>query len=403
MPWKDSIVVQRVRFVEAVREGQFSVSELCRQYGISRPTGYKWMRRYSNQGLAGLSDQSRAPHGCPHRMDGGYEAPILELKSRYGQWGPRKIRDYLVYNHPEKVWPASSTIGEFLKRKGLVVARRRRRKLKPALSRPPQTADEPNELWTVDYKGEFRTRDRRYCYPLTLADLASRYLLECKGMLRIGRGGAQASFTIAFREYGLPEGILSDGGPPFANHGLGRLSGLSVWLMRLGIQRYVTQPGHPEQNGCHERMHRTLKSETLCPPEANLELQQRRFDRFRAEYNEQRPHEALGGKPPAKLYRASDRAFPEKLPPLDYPGHFKTRRVAVNGSIRWNSHRVFLTRALAYQDVGLEQIDDGVFSIYFGTVLLARFFEDDRRIVSPFPQVSQPPVDSIPSRNGRKL
>ena len=232
-----------------------------------------------------------------------------------------------------------------------------------------------NDVWTVDFKGEFRLGNRQYCYPLTIVDGFSRYLLACRGLTSVRESEARPVFEQLFRHYGLPVQILSDNGSPFASHAIGGLSRLSVWWIRLGIQHVRIQRGHPQQNARHERMHRTLKAESARPPKASRAAQQRAFDRFRREYNQERPHESLGQTPPARSYKASTQSFPKKLPKPDYPGHFEIRRVGPSGTIHWKKTTPFIGKPLQGQDVGLEEVDDGIWSLYFGPVLLGRLNE----------------------------
>jgi len=265
-----------------------------------------------------------------------------------------------------------------LKRRGLVTGKRRRRQ-EGHPGRPTTVAERPNQLWAADFKGQFRTRDGVYCYPLTVTDLYSRFLLMCQGLLSTETEGVQRAYERLFREYGLPDAIRSDNGPPFASNGLGRLSRLSVWLLRLGVRRELIQPSHPEQNGAHERMHRTLKGETTRPPGGDLRAQQRRFDGFCQEFNQERPHEGIGMLMPAQLYRPSARPFPTRLPSVEYPGHYERRRVSRNGGIRWKKDWLNISHALVEQEVGLEEIEDGVWNVFFCSFLLGRFQERDRR------------------------
>jgi putative transposase len=249
-------------------------------------------------------------------------------------------------------------------------------------------------VWTADFKGHFRTRDSLYCYPLTVKDGFSRFLLGCKGLLSTEHEGVEPVFERLFREYGLPGVIRTDNGVPFATQAIRRLSRLAVWWIKLGIVPELIEPGHPEQNGRHERMHRTLKAETAKPPAANLRAQQRVFDRFRREYNEERPHEAIGQRTPASLYHPSARAYPDKLPAIEYPGHFEVRRVSRNGGVRWRCHRsqgpgqpwLNVSHVLAGEYVGLEEVDTEIWSVYFGSVLLGRFDEREMKIYGAHPE-----------------
>ena len=239
----------------------------------------------------------------------------------------------------------------------------------------PPTTHAPNDLWTADFKGEFQTGDGEYCYPLTVADLHTRYLLDCRGLRSTRTMGAQAVFERLFREYGLPRGLRTDNGVPFATTGLHGLSTLSVWWIHLGIQPQRILPAHPQQNGAHERMHKTLKREAIRPPRPTLSAQQRAFDRFRALYNTERPHQALGGATPASRYRSSPRPYPDPLPPIEYPGHFAVREITAAGTFRFKEKLLFLSNALRHYPVGLEEVEDGIWSVYFCHVLLARIDE----------------------------
>src|SRR5215208_504232 len=386
MPWLETLPMdQRERFIADHRRGLYATTELCARYGISRKTGYKWLARYHADGLAGLRDRSRAPHTCPHRVAADVAALLCAARAAHPSWGPAKLLQYLAPRHPALAgrWPAASTAGDLLARRGLVKRRRRRR----APQHPgvvPAAAAAPNDLWTVDFKGQFRTRDGVYCYPLTLADLHTRFLLACRGLPSTKGDQARGVLERAFRTYGLPRAIRSDNGVPFATTGIHGLSQLNVWWMRLGIVHQRILPGCPQQNGAHERMHermhRTLKREACRPPQSGRTAQQRRFDRFRAEYNAERPHDALGGATPAAGYTASPRAFPDRLPPPEYPGHFLVKRVTNAGTFRFKDRLLFIANALKTHHIGLEESDAGIWSIYLGPVLLARLDERDHII-----------------------
>ena len=379
MPWDERTRMdQRVRFIGALSSCAYTMTELCRVFGISRKTGYKWAERYGQEGLDGLKDRSRAPKGCPHRTESRCEQALLEARRKHPLWGPRKLLVVLKRRRPQWPWPASSTAGEILKRHGLVQPRRRRRRHPPP-SKPVIEARQPNDLWTADFKGEFRMDDRRLCYPLTVADRISRYLLGCEGKSSVARIGVQPVFERLFAEYGLPAKILTDGGSPFAcASSPRRLSRLSVWWVQLGIEPVLIEPGHPEQNGCHERMHRTLKAATARPPASGMQSQQRVFDHFRKEYNEQRPHESLQMRPPAEFYTPSSRAYTQATPDVTYPGHYEVRSVRPKGEIKWRGSLLFVSKTLVRQRVGLEETDDGLWSLYFGPLLLGRYDERDQ-------------------------
>ncbi len=370
---------ERVRFVGDVERELFSMTELCQRYGISRETGYKWVDRYFEHGVEGLKDQSRAPKSCPHRTDPAVVELLAEARRRHPSWGPKKLIAWLDRRH-HRPWPAASTAGEILKRLGLVKQRRRRRRIGHP-GRPLTVPTAANQLWTADYKGQFKTKDGLYCYPLTVADSFSRYLLGCRAFPSTKTLGTRQAFERLFYEYGLPDAIRTDNGTPFAcSNAIGRLSRLSVWWIRLGIYRELIEPSHPEQNGSHERMHKTLKEETTRPPAANRSAQQRKFERFRRQYNDERPHEHLDQKSPTQLYTASPRPYRDRLPEPEYPRHFEVRRVSKNGGIRWKKGWVNASHALLEENVGLEEIADGVWSMFFGPMLLGRFHEDKLKL-----------------------
>lgn len=324
MPWKaTSAMKERKAFASDHALGVFSFAELCRRFGVSRKTGYKWIRRYEEGGEAGLDDRSRRPSRVPHATPPEKVVRIVALRKKYG-WGAKKLLKILERRDPEEVWPARSTVEDILKRAGCVTSRSRRSF--PGHAPRPQTAmSAPNEVWTVDFKGEFKMGNGIYCYPLTVMDGFSRYLLACDGKYSTASKPVREAFWRLFQEHGLPRIIRSDNGCPFATTALGRLSRLAVWWIRLGIIPELNEPAHPEQNGRHERMHRELKRAVTRPARANLAAQQRAFNQFREEYNEVRPHEGIGQETPASLYEASGRPSPSRLPSLEYPPHLAAR------------------------------------------------------------------------------
>jgi putative transposase len=383
VPWREtSVMDERMRFVADYLSGGFSMTELCERYQVSRPTGYTLVARYQVEGPAGLLARSRRPHTSPLATPEAIARALIALRRRHPDWGPVKLRDRLALRAPDQAWPAASTIGALLKREGLVSRRRRRRPI-PSAPAPTTAMDTPNAVWTIDYKGQFRTRDGRWCYPLTVMDGCSRYLLGCTALAQPRLRPTRAVLERIFREYGLPTRIRSDNGNPFAAPAsLARLSRLAVWWIRLGIVPELIQPGCPAQNGRHERMHRTLKRATACPPASTRAAQQRRFRAFVREYNEERPHAALGRVTPSMVYTPSMRPWPTTLPEVTYPAHFDVRRVRCNGSMKWHNRAVSVSLVLAGQDVGLEECADGEWALYFGPLRLGTLDERLGRIVS---------------------
>jgi len=380
MPWRErSPMDERVQFISDYQRQLFTITELCDRFGVSRKTGYKWIARYAADGAAGLTSRSSRPGHSPQATDDGVVAAIEALRRRHPTWGGKKILAVLTEREPTWSLPAVSTANDILKRAGLVIGRRRRRTVgHPGYQASPVT--EPNAVWTADFKGQFRTTDAQLCYPLTVCDAWSRFLIRCHGLRAPTTAAAIAVFRRAFTEYGLPVRIRTDNGEPFAAASLGRLSRLSVWWIRLGISPELIAPGSPQQNGAHERMHRTLKAETTRPPARDLRAQQQRFRAFRRQYNSARPHEALGQRPPARLYRASARPLPRRLDPLIYPGHYEVRRVTAPGVMWWHSKPVPISTVLIGEAIGLEPIDDGEWDLHFGPVRLGRFDERTRQI-----------------------
>jgi len=382
MPWNESTRMdERRAFVEAYLTGRFGMQELCRCVGVSRPTGYLWVERYRRQGEAGLADRSHAPQHCPHRTPTEVSERLVALRRQHPHWGPRKLLRVASRRWPQLPLPSRSATAGILRRAGLVAERRRRAPTPERAAQAVQTPSAPNALWTIDFKGQFRTGDHRWCYPLTVADAASRCLLECHGQLRPTAAPTAQRLRRLFREQGLPECIHSDNGAPFASLGITGLSRLSLEWLKLGIRIERSRPACPQDNASHERMHRTLKQATARPPAAHLAAQQRRFDQFRREFNFERPHEALADHTPAEFYQPSPRPYPERLPEPHYPGHFERRRISHAGELRWHSRHLFLSSVFAGELIGLEEIDDGVWSVYFAHHLLARLDEHLGRLI----------------------
>lgn len=368
---------ERLQFIRDAQRDQFTMSELCARYGVSRRIGYKWVARYEAEGRAGLSDRSHVPHHCPHKIQPAMEALLIAERVAHPHWGARKLLAVLARRHPRiQHWPAASTVADLLARRGLVQRRHPRRKpVHPGVVRP--VTEMANDLWTADFKGQFRTGDGRYCFPLTLADQHTRYLLACRGLLSTQTVTAKPIFERAFREFGLPLAIRTDNGVPFATQAIHGLSYLNVWWMRLGILHQRSRPGCPQDNGAHERMHRTLKRQAIKPVRGSCTAQQRNFEAFRHEYNEERPHERLQQQTPASQYQASPRPYPERLPMLEYPGHFVVKKITTGGTFRFQGRLLYLANAMVDQPIGLEETDDGIWAIYFSTILLATFDERD--------------------------
>jgi len=370
----------RLEFVHTVHRRRHPITEVCRAFGISEKTGHKWLARFAAAGAAGLEDRPPIAQTYPHQLAPPVAAALLACRHAHPTWGPRKLRAVLARTHPHTTWPAPSTIGALLHRSGLVHPRRRPGGGPPRwapLDQPLTVARAPNDVWTTDFKGEFRVGTGAYCYPLTVLDAHSRFLLGCQALGSTASGPAQRVFTRLFHTYGLPRVIRSDNGVPFASPlALSRLSRLAVWWIRLGIRPERIAPGAPQQNGAHERMHKTLKAETTRPAAATAAGQQRRFDAFRQEYNTERPHEALGLTPPASGYHAAPRPMPARLPPLRYPAHAEIRRVLTPGLIKWRGTPVWLTGVLVGHDVALEPRDADRWTLAFGPLVLGVL--DDR-------------------------
>ncbi len=373
MPWIETCVMEeRIKFVMSVLEGNYSMSELCSYYSISRKTGYKWLDRYRQGGIRDLCNRSRAPINHPHAMSAQVKDSILVIKKSFPKWGARKIKTRLERVHSGwSYYPAVSTIGLFLHKQGLTCSSKRHQKCTPS-EFPLTDGQYSNHVWCADFKGHFKTGNGRRCNPLTISDHCSRYLLCCHHLDRMSYDLTKRQFKRIFREYGLPEVIRTDNGTPFASLGLGGLSRLSYWWIRLGIHPERIEPGHPEQNGRHERMHKTLKAHTSNPPANNIRHQQNLFDDFRLEYNKDRPHEALEMDTPAEHYSSSRRPYPSGLPEIGYPDHMHVTRVQMHGDILLKSRRIFVSQSLQGEYVGLEQIDDDMSLLWYCDYLLGQ-------------------------------
>lgn len=385
MPWEVTCVMdQRVEFIGDWLQGECSMAELCRRYDVSRKTGYKFVARYEQAGLDGLKDRLRAPHHHPHEVRPEIQAAIRQARVAHPTWGPGKLLAWLQRHDPPTNWPGASTIGDLLHREGLTVPRRRTHRT-PPYSQPFAECGAPNAVWCADFKGWFRTADGKPCYPFTLSDAYSRFLLRCQALRQSDYQAVGPLFEAAFREYGLPQSIRTDNGPPFASNGLGGLSRLAVWWIKLGIMPERIAAGRPEQNGRHERRHRTLKEEATIPPQATRRAQQQAFDLFRHTYNHERPHQALEQAVPASYYSRSERAYPRGVPRVQYPDEVEVRRVRHSGEIRWQGELLYVSELLAGELVGLAPIDDRFRRLYFGPLELARIDCHTNRLIIPKP------------------
>lgn len=356
MPWEGVTVNEtRQRFLQEHRLGYYSVSDLADRFSISRKTAHKWIRRADRCGKNGFHELSRRPYNSPSQTDPALAQELIALRKAHPSWGARKLLDIMHGRHPSRLLPSPSTACRILLRHGLVRSRRRFRRAHPGA--PKSVPQGPNDIWAADYKGQFRLKNSNYCFPLTVSDLASRFILGIDAHPAISFDLTQKHFSRLFQDYGLPNRIRSDNGVPFASNALARLSALSVWLIKLGIYPELIQPGRPNQNGIHERMHRTLKREATIPPASSLPAQQRRFDAFRHEFNHDRPHEALHMRRPAQLYRPSTRTMPRRL-----------------------RNQFFVSNTLHDDFVGLEEIDDGVFDLFFCFYQIGRYLLQSNKI-----------------------
>jgi len=383
MPWKETCAMEeRKRFVRDWLSGEFTKTGLCMAYAISRPTGDKWIERTMAEGILGLAERSRAPHRHPNATLREVAEMIVQTKLAHQQFGPKKVLDYLRRHYPQRAWPADSTGGEILKRADLVKARRVRRRVYPD-SMAFAACQGCNDLWSADFKGDFALGNRRRCYPLTLTDNFSRYLLQCQALKRTTTAAVKPWMEWAFREYGLPLSIRTDNGAPFASLAVGGISELSKWWIKLGIRPQRIRPGKPGQNGRHERMHRSLKEATVHPQQPGFTAQQRRFDAFRQEFNWDRSHEALDRTTPGKLYRASPRPYPQKLPTIEYASDVTVRYVRSNGEIKWAGELIYLSSVLAHEPIALKQIDETRWELRYSFHLLGLLDERTKTILPP--------------------
>jgi transposase InsO family protein len=382
-------VRERERLIRAYVTGRYTITELAESFGVARKTAGKWVHRSEEEGPAGLIDRSRAPHRHPNVTPEVVVAAVLRKKEAHPTWGPLKLLP--GPEDPAEVrenWPAPSTRGLILSRAGYTQPRRRKRRVPPS-PQPFSSCEEPNAVWCADFKGWFRTGDGERCDPLTVTDAYSRMLLYCRALERPDYAHVRPAFESLFREYGLPDAIRTDNGPPFASVAAGGLSPLAAWWVKLGIRLERIAAGHPEQNGRHERMHLTLKLECCKPPAATIAAQQVRFDNFRQVYNRERPHQALGLRPPAERYRSSARQYrPAALEDPLYLDNSAIRRVRSNGEIKWRGRKVFISEALSGEAVSLTETELG-HDVYFGPILLGHLHATQERLVKPVVHTSR--------------
>lgn len=381
MTWKDTCPMnEKVKFISAYLSNDFSFSKLCERFGISRKTGYKWVERYNAEGVEGLKDRSRANHEPHNATSNDIVEQLLEVKHHHPYWGPKKVSIYLENKKPNIIWPAISTIGDIFNKHGLTQSRKYRRKVPPH-AKPFSDCDESNRVWSADFKGQFKLGQNGYCYPLTITDNYSRYLLACKGLSEPNTFNVKKWFERVFIEFGLPEAIRTDNGPPFSSVCVGGLSRLAIWWIKLGITPERIEPGNPQQNGRHERMHRTLKQATANPPKNSFSAQQRLFNEFMDEYNNERPHEALDGLSPSDIYKPSEKDYPSIIQEYEYPDNFYIRRVKLSGEFKFAGGIFNLGKPLAGEIIGLEPIENELYQIYFNSLKLAVFDERLRKVV----------------------
>lgn len=385
MPWEaTSVSDQKVRFIREYRKrvlsAEKSMTKLCEEQGISRKTGYKLVRRHEEFGWAGLSSTSRAPLSGKHWAEPDIIARVIETRLEFPEWGAKKIVAYLREIESTRDWPVPSVAHDWIRRAGLIQHSSRSRRFPHPGKPAPVELTTPNQQWSVDFKGHFRTRDRRYCYPLTVVDSYSRFVLACDGMVDPSLGPVWEAFERLFREYGLPDAILSDNGTPFSSNSVKRLSKLAVRWIRLSILPRLTEPGKPQQNGRHERMHRELKKIACVDPAKDCKMQQPRFDAFLYRYNELRPHEALGQQPPVRHYTRSTRAYPKKLPEMEYAAGLEVRRVRSSGEIKWKGQWLFLSEALVQEPVAFEPASDDTWILRYGSIELGYYSEKEKKL-----------------------
>lgn len=382
MPWKVSTAMdQKLEFISLMEEEACpGMAAICRHLGVSRKTGYKWLGRYKSEGLDGLHDRSRASHNHPNAIDSEMAELIIQARAEHSSWGAKKLLPWLQRKHPRRRdWPCLASISAILDRHQLVRSRRIKRRVAP-FSGALTLAAQPNDLWCIDHKGWWLSGNGGKCEPFTVTDDASRFLVRC--VMRPGKGidYVKPVLTAAFMEYGLPAAIRSDNGPPFASRAPLGLSELSVWFMRLGIHHERIEPGKPQQNGRHERMHLSMLVDRRGPVTASVREEQKRLNRWRNEFNQERPHEALGFQTPSSCYHTSPRPMPHRLPQIEYRTGVQVRTVDKTGKIGWKGRDLFLTEALRRQPLGFEAIDDGIWKVWLAQMELGEFDECEHKM-----------------------
>lgn len=382
MAWKETKVEdQRKEFIVALLKNEFSVSSLCQRFGISRKTGYKWIERFHKDGFDGLKDHSRARHTQKQKIEEHIISQILDLKSEHSDWGPKKILGHLEEHYQDEIWPCRTTIHKIFQEHNLIIPRKYRRRF-PAKTNPLSHCQQPNDIWSIDFKGWFKTRDHVKCDPLTLVDAHSRFILYCQKLSNNTVDCVWDVLSKSFYEYGLPLILRHDNGPPFATSGAGRLSRLSVKLIKAGVTPEWIDPGKPYQNGRHERMHLTLKQEGIYPLKLSLEEQQKKFEDFLKYYNYVRPHEALGQKTPSTLYLPSNRIWTGNFQEVEYPSGYEIKRVRAGGLVSWRGEDIFVGKVLAEEHLGITLNEKGLWSVFFGPVLLGEI-DDEKKFIQP--------------------
>ena len=363
---------QRLQFLSSYQKEEMSISDLCREFEVSRPTGYRWINRYKEAGPEGLLDLSSKPHSCSHATSELIGDAILAMRRKYPSWGARKLKARLERLQPSVAWPAASTFGNILRRAGLTHPKRKKRRTTP-YSEPFSEVTAPNQLWCMDFKGYFNTGDGTRCDPLTITDAHSRYLIRCQIVSRMDLSEVTAVCEAAMREYGMPARIRTDNGAPFAGTGLLGMSKLSLGWRKLGIVHERIQPGRPQENGRHERMHRTLKEDTTKPAAFTLRSQQKKFDTFRHMFNHERPHEGLNNETPGSIYQPSLTMLPGTVKEFLYPKDFETRRINNSGDFSWHKDRVFVSEVFKFEALGFELIAEDVYKVFFRDIELGIF------------------------------